>query len=313
MVLRQHTIDTPYMVGPVHCYSADFDGELVLFDTGPPTRAAKRYLIENIDLKRLRHVAITHCHIDHYGLAAWLEKETNAQIYIPYRDGLKITRHQERLQRVMGILEEFGFSHACIEASRKVIPEGKLFPPLPEKFKLIEEDFPGHLGFTYLNCAGHSQSDLVFTGDNWAITGDVLLRGIFQSPLLDVDLETGKRFYNYGAYCSTLEKLITLREKTLFPGHRKKVKGIDITVLFYIEKMFNRVERLLPMVEGESVAQLIDRCFGQVITDPFHVYLKASEIIFMQDFLHKPQLLRDALIKMGLFQEVEGQFDRIIR
>ena len=35
--MHQHTVQTPYMVGEVHFYSAELNGELVLFDTGPPT------------------------------------------------------------------------------------------------------------------------------------------------------------------------------------------------------------------------------------------------------------------------------------
>ena len=86
MTIKQHTIDTPYMVGPVHCYTVKIKGELVLFDTGPPTDKARRYLREHVDLRSLQHVIITHCHIDHYGLASWLEKETEATVYLPYRD-----------------------------------------------------------------------------------------------------------------------------------------------------------------------------------------------------------------------------------
>ena len=44
MHIIQHTINTPYMVGPVHCYAAELAGELVLFDTGPPTAAAQGFL-----------------------------------------------------------------------------------------------------------------------------------------------------------------------------------------------------------------------------------------------------------------------------
>ena len=72
----QHTINTPYIAGPVHCYTAELGGDLVLFDTGPPTAEAEQYLRDNIDLRRLKHVIITHCHIDHYGQAAWLEKNS---------------------------------------------------------------------------------------------------------------------------------------------------------------------------------------------------------------------------------------------
>lgn len=37
---------------------------------------------------------------------------------------------------------------------------------------------------------------LVYVGDEWAVTGDTLLKGIFQTPLLDVDLIHGGRFNN---------------------------------------------------------------------------------------------------------------------
>ena len=70
--MRQHTIHTPYLIGEVHCYSAEINGELVLFDSGPPTAEALALLVSQIDLSRLKYLFITHCHIDHYGLAAMI-------------------------------------------------------------------------------------------------------------------------------------------------------------------------------------------------------------------------------------------------
>ncbi len=114
MAIQQHTVDTPYMVGPVHFYTTEIEGELIMFDTGPATGSAKKYLQKNIDLPKLKYVFITHCHIDHYGLAHWLEEETDAQIFLPYRDGLKITAHQERLQDMYDLLSDLGFSGAYL-------------------------------------------------------------------------------------------------------------------------------------------------------------------------------------------------------
>ena len=62
MAIFQHTINTPYMVGPVHCYTTEVNGELVLFDTGPPTSSAEHYHTKHIDLASLKYVFITHCH-----------------------------------------------------------------------------------------------------------------------------------------------------------------------------------------------------------------------------------------------------------
>ncbi|MGK2905388.1 MAG: hypothetical protein ACSLFH_03465 [Desulfuromonadales bacterium] len=54
MIPTQRTLATPYPVGPVHCYSIELAGELVLLDTGPPTAEARTYL-------QKRQVGCSHC------------------------------------------------------------------------------------------------------------------------------------------------------------------------------------------------------------------------------------------------------------
>ena len=312
MQIIQHTINTPYMVGPVHCYTAVLGGELVLFDTGPPTEEGRRYLQKHIDLDRLRHVIVTHCHIDHYGLSFWLSEQTEATFYLPYRDGLKVSHDKRRLERMNDLLAERGFNADYIESLRELLQRSVLFPPFPENYLIAERDLPGHLGIMVLNCPGHSQSDLVYVGDEWAVTGDTLLRGIFQSPLLDVDLEAGGRFRNYEAYCMTLLKLAGLRDKRILPGHRHTVESVDATVRFYVTKMLQRAEQLRPYRREENIAAIIHRLFGGTITEVFHVYLKASEIIFMKDFLEQPDQLRGSLEAIGLFDDVAEHFCRAV-
>ena len=308
MTILQHTIVTPYMVGPVHCYTLETKGELILFDTGPPTEQARKYLQENIDLKSLRHVIITHCHIDHYGLAFWLEEETEATIYLPYRDALKITRYDTRLAEMNLFLSGVGFSQEYLVDLRRIFESGLIFPPPPKRFRIIEEDLPDHLEIDFLSCPGHSQSDIVLTSGDWAVSGDVLLRGIFQSPLLDIDLQTGERFRNYDVYCETLVKLATLRKKRVMPGHRARIEGIDATILFYITKMLERVLQLRPYADDENIARIIEGLFDKNMTETFLIYLKASEIVFMKDFLENPDRLRTALVAICLFEAVAPQF-----
>ncbi len=308
MIIQQHTIDTPYMVGPVHCYSLEAAGELVLIDTGPPTPGARQSLAEAIDLSRLRHVVITHCHIDHYGLAAWLERETGATIYVPYRDGLKLGGQERRLMGMYETLREMGFSEGYLQQLDRILKGSQVFPPLPERYGIVEEDLPKYLGIEYLACPGHSQSDLVYIAGDWAVSGDVLLRGIFQSPLLDTDLETGQRFRNYIAYCETLVKLGTLRDRRILPGHRNGIDSVEATILFYIGKLLERVVQLRPHADDGNIARIIETLFGKDMLEPFHIYLKASEIAFMKDFLAEPDRLQDALSSIGLFPRVADQF-----
>jgi len=306
--LTQHTINTPYMVGPVHCYSGMLAGELVLFDTGPPTPEAERYLRDHIDLNKLRHVIITHGHIDHYGLAFWLEQNSDATVYLPYRDCLKIANHEKRIEGMYRLLASLHFHQQALDELRRIFESGLLFPPFPQKFLVAEKDLPQRLAITTLNCPGHSQSDLVYFGEDWAVTGDTLLRGIFQSPLLDVDLESGERFNNYQVYCRTLVKLAGLINRRILPGHRQTIAGIDTTLLFYISKLLQRVAQLRPYKDEENLMVTIEKLLGEPIKDAFILYLKASEIVFMKDLLAKPELLRRALEDIGLFDQVRELF-----
>ena len=312
MTILQHTIKTPYMVGPVHCYTIAAKGELVLFDTGPPTDHARKYLQENINLKSLRHVIITHCHIDHYGLASWLEEETEATVYLPYRDALKISQYDTRMKEMYLFLLGVGFGEDYLVDLRRIFESGLIFPPPPKRFRIIEDDLPGRLEIDYLSCPGHSQTDMVLTSGDWAVSGDVLLRGIFQSPLLDIDLQTGERFRNYDVYCDTLVKLATLRQRRVMPGHRERIEGVDATILFYITKMLKRVVQLHPYADEKNIARIISGLFEKNMTETFLIYLKASEIVFMKDFLENPDRLRAALVTIGLFDAVAPQFQDAI-
>ena len=308
MTPARHTINTPYMVGPVHCYSGERGGDLVLFDTGPPTAQCRHYLQENIDLNRLKHVLITHCHIDHYGQVAWLNENCGATIYLPVKDCEKIRNHARRMDEMYHLLSSLGFSEESLNELRKIFESGALFPPFPREYKPVETSLPEHLGIEIVSCPGHSQSDLVYVGEEWAITGDTLLRGVFQSPLLDVDLATGKRFKNYETYTETLRKLAALRGKTILPGHRKRLVSIDETLVFYISKMLSRVRHFLPFRDIDNLIVIIDKMLGNRVTDVFHMYLKASEIVFMRDFLQQPDLLRTSLEEIGLFDRLAPLF-----
>jgi hydroxyacylglutathione hydrolase len=311
-MLTQHTISTPYMIGPVHCYTGRLDGELVLFDTGPPTPDGRRYLQENVDLDNLKHILITHCHIDHYGQAGWLEENCDAALYLPYRDGLKIAKHDQRIEEMSGLLAGLGFDAAYLDKMRRIFDSGALFPPFPKHFLMAEKDLPERLGIEVLSCPGHSQSDLVYVGEDWAVTGDTLLRGVFQSPLLDVDLESGGRFKNYEAYCRTLVKLAGLTDKKVLPAHRYHVRSIRNVLLFYIEKLLQRAGQLGQYREGKNIMLLIEKVLNGRALDIFQIYLKASEIVFMKDFLEQPYLLHRALQEIGLYDDVAELFNSAV-
>jgi len=223
---------------------------------------------------------------------------------------MKARSHEKRRTKLSEVFVEMGFKEQFFEQFHHSFRKG-VSQPFPENYLVAEEDIPVHLGIEVLSCPGHSPSDLVYSADGWAITGDILLRGIFQSPLLDVDFETGERFRNYQAYCSSIVKLAGLREKIVLPGHRERIESVDATILFYIRKTLRRARHIQPYAGDFSVAEIIERVFPSM-TDMFHIYLKSSEIVFMQEFLEQPELLGTALKAIGLFDKVAEDFNRVV-
>ncbi|MBT8355919.1 MAG: MBL fold metallo-hydrolase [Desulfofustis sp.] len=307
MIPQQLTIETPYMVGPVHCYTLDLGDELILFDTGPPTEAGRDLLKAHLDLSRLSQIIITHGHIDHCGQAAWLAQNSDADVYLPRLDIHKYEQSEQRLSALFSLIADLGFRESYIEVLRERFTKSAEPLRFPDHCKVAEEELPPRLGVEVIGCPGHSQTDLIYAGNGWAVTGDTLLRGVFQSPLLDVNLETGGRFRNYQAYCASIVKLAGLRSKKILPGHRQHVVSVEHTLLFYLNKMLRRVDFLLPQISSRSVAELINELFPSMI-DVFHIYLKASEIVFMKDFLAQPVLLASALKGIDLYESLEEPF-----
>lgn len=310
--MRQHTVTTPYMVGEVHFYSAETEGGLALFDTGPPTPEGELALCSGVDLSRLKYLFISHCHVDHYGLVNFLLDNSCADVYLPRKDAIKLERHDERVAGITTLLLDCGFSKQFVTGLRDSYQVHKVFPERPRWYRTVE-DSPeiAELGIEWFAAPGHSQSDLVYLVGGAAVTGDLLLRNIFQAPLLDIDLDTfSGRFRNYDAYCDSLLKLSRLRGKKIMPGHRDSVDGVDEAILFYVTTLLERAARLLPY-RALSVAEMVDTLFKGRITEPFHLYLKASEIVFMLDFIEHPELLRSSLERIGLFDQVAGAFSAL--
>lgn len=312
--MRQHTIHTPYIVGEVHCYSTEINGELVLFDSGPPTAEALALLGSEIDLSRLKYLFITHCHIDHYGLAAMIAENSDARILIPRAEAVMLRRRSENLDHLVKLLSEMGCDESITRFIREKTEKEHLVA-IPKNFEIVEEsDVPIRLGIDWLKCPGHSQSDLVYLYGEHAITGDILLRNIFQVPIFDVDAETlNGRFRNYDTYCESIKSLRRLRGYHIHPGHRWSVESVDHTILFYVRKLLERASQVQKYASAHSILDVIGGLFGDLLKkNPFFLHMKISEIVFAQDFLEDPCRLKVSLESLGLFEQVSDLYYAIV-
>lgn len=298
----QHTVNTPYMVGPVHFYTFETNHGIVMFDTGPNTLEAMSYLNKHIDLKKLAYLFITHCHIDHHGLTYHIKQNSDARIFLSRYDYLKFKHYQTRFEKVTSMLEEEGFPKHILNEITYYLEGMKRLAPFPEG-EIIEEnrEILNQLNLDFLRCPGHSQSDIVYLFQNYAITGDVILRDVFQTPLLDLNLDDMKtRYNNYLAYIETIDKLISLSQYTILPGHREYIDDVKQRISIYLNKMLSRGVKIGKSLVKDPIYEIIVKINNGKQLDSFTQYLKASEIFFIRDIFKDPEPLQKAISRHSL-------------
>ncbi|ADR18252.1 MBL fold metallo-hydrolase [Calditerrivibrio nitroreducens] len=311
--MTQHTVNTPYMVGPVHFYTFETNHGIIMFDTGPNTLEAISYLNKHIDLKKLSYLFITHCHIDHYGLTYHIKQNSDARIFLSRYDYLKFKHYQTRFEKVTYMLEEEGFPKHILNEINYYLEGMKRLAPFPEG-EIIEEnrDLLNQLNLDFLRCPGHSQSDIVYLFQNYAITGDVILRDVFQTPLLDLNLDDMKtRYNNYLAYIETIDKLISLNGYTILPGHREYIDDIKQKISIYLNKMLTRGVKIGKSLVEDSIYDIIVKINNRKQLDSFTQYLKASEIFFIRDIFKDPKPLQKTINRHSLDIDLNKYIEEI--
>ncbi|MGA1863281.1 MBL fold metallo-hydrolase [Deferribacter thermophilus] len=303
-MVNQYTVDTPYPVGPVHFYVKDYNNFLVLFDTGPNTSLAKEFLKKTVDFSRLKYVFITHCHADHYGLIQFLKENTDAEIFVSKYDLFRLKNLDYRIKMMEKILKGINMEQSAIDGVIKTLISFSKEVPVPDSLNVLEESkgILKSLDIAYIRCPGHSQSDIVYLLDGFAITGDVFLRGIFQTPLLDIDADfQDRKFDNYSAFCDTILKMKRIEENYKFlPGHREYIDSVNERVEFYVKKMCERLNNIKKFLANDDILGALKSLVGDFLIDPFKTYIKLSEILFFYDFYKNPTKLQESLQRIGI-------------
>jgi hypothetical protein len=168
------------------------------------------------------------------------------------------------------------------------------FVPFPKRYNVLEENekYISELGIAFERCAGHSQSDILYKIDGNAVSGDIILRNIFQTPLLDMDFhDINKRFRNYDAYTNTVGKLKQLKNYNFLPGHRDYIDSVDERIRFYTSKVKERAAFLQDICRKCSVFDVVKNIVNEPVKNPFTTYVKASETFFIKDYLESPHKL----------------------
>ena len=274
---------------------ADGDGYAAV-DTGfsldPVKEAWKSALAE----RRLTRCIVTHCHPDHLGLAAWLEQETGAPLWIAQGEYLAAHMMAEQVAgyAISAMVEFFrrhGLEQARIDA---LIARGNGYkrgvPEIPATFQRLFADQLLKIGkHEWRTIVGHGHApehmSLYCAELGVLISGDMLLPRISTNISVMASNPLGDPL---GLFLASIDGFRVLPEDTLvLPSHGRPFRGLHARVDQLHAHHAERCEVLLTACTGKprSAADLIAVLFNREIPDPHQTMFAMGEAIAHLNYL----------------------------
>ncbi|MCM3719656.1 MBL fold metallo-hydrolase [Fictibacillus phosphorivorans] len=265
------TLPTPFDVGPVNCCLLIGDA-VTLIDSGPRTAEAREVLQSSLkenrlSIKDLDQYICTHYHPDHAGLSKEIQEAgvdtLMLQEAVPYVSGdsafLNWTdSFYMDLYRSFGVPDSLG----RLELLKLKKYREFLTPFMPDLTPLPGENVRGHEGFVFLQTPGHAPDHLSLYNEREGILigGDVLLPHISSNALLEPPaLHEKERPKTLLQYRQTLQNLLTLNLKTVYPGHGDPFEHAHDLIRKRLKDQNERANTIEKMLTDEPLT-VFDMC-----------------------------------------------------
>ncbi len=283
----------------------DGDGHAAI-DTGvaiEPIKAAWKSVLAE---RRLTRQIVTHFHPDHLGLAAWLEAETGAALWMT--QGEFQTAHLVAADIPpfhVGAMVDFFGEHGLGGVRLAGIAERgnaykRLVPAIPSSFHRLRHGDRLDIGrreWRVIVGYGHApeHASLYCEQIGVLISGDMLL------PRISTNISAfpaGRDHDPLGMFLDSLEAFTGLPDDTLvLPSHGQPFRGIKTRVAELKKHHEDRCADLLAACaeRPRCAGEVIDLLFGRPIDDPHQAWFTTGEAIAHLNYLeHRGRLRRAA-------------------
>ena len=268
---------------------ADGDGYAAV-DTGFAQDPIKDAWMSVLAGRRLTRCIVTHCHPDHLGLAAWLERETGAPLWIAQGEYLAAHMMAEQIAgyAIPAMVEFFrrhGLDQARMDA---LIARGNGYkrgvPEIPATYQRLFADRSLRIGdHDWRTIVGHGHApehmSLYCAELGVLISGDMLLPRISTNISVMASNPHGDPL---GLFLASIDGFRALPEDTLvLPSHGRPFRGLHARVGQLHAHHAQRCELLVKACRGtpKTAAELIPVLFDREIPDPHQTMFAMGEAI----------------------------------
>ena len=294
----------PFALNHINLWLLADDAGHAAVDTGfalDPVREAWKSALVG---RHLTRCIVTHCHPDHLGLAAWLEQETGAPLWMAQGEYLAAHMIAEQIAGYsIAFMVEFFRRHGLDQVRIDgLVARGNGYkrgvPEIPATYVRLFDDQMLRIGVNeWRTIVGHGHSpehmSLYCAELGVLISGDMLLPRI--STNISV-MASNPHSDPLGLFLDSIDRFRTLPADTLvLPSHGRPFRGLHTRVDELHAHHAERCDVLQATCRGKahSAADLIGVLFGRELSDPHQTMFAMGEAIAHLNYLeHAGKLQR---------------------
>lgn len=248
-----HTIDLQFqgVPGLIAGFLLQSGNDLALIETGPGS--CQPALIEGLQSlgvspQDVRHVFVTHIHLDHCGGAGWWAQQ-GAQVYV----------HEKGAPHVIDPAKLIS-SAARIYGERMDSLWGPILPAPQERVTVLRDGDKvtvGDMVIQALDTPGHARHHLAYVLDDVCFTGDVA--GVRLAGCDYLSVAAAPPQFEPQPYMASVDRLLAARFKKLYLTHFGEVADVEDHLRRYrrrIDEVYQNIAQwMAEAVTGEELAR----------------------------------------------------------